>query len=96
MKYIICDIVPAIYISYKRLKLAFPNKNISLLVDENDKTKLNEISNIFNFNFNNFERNIGEIIFNDRLQNKKYLQKGEKVLFLRKKFARKKINSSKR
>ena len=42
LKYIICDIVPAIYISYERLKLAFPNKKISLLIDENDKTKLEE------------------------------------------------------
>ena len=42
LKYIICDIAPAIYISYKRLKLAFPNKKISLLIDENDKTKLEE------------------------------------------------------
>ena len=42
LKYIICDIAPAIYISYKRLKLAFPHKKISLLIDENDKTKLEE------------------------------------------------------
>ena len=42
LKYIICDIAPAIYISYKRLKLAFPDKKISLLIDVNDKTKLEE------------------------------------------------------
>ena len=40
LKYIVCDISPAIYISYSRLKLAFPNKKISLLIDENDKIEL--------------------------------------------------------
>ena len=42
LKYIICDIAPATYISYERLKKAFPNKNISLLININDKKKLNE------------------------------------------------------
>ena len=40
LKYIICDIAPALYISYERLKLAFPNKKISLLVNTNDKSEL--------------------------------------------------------
>ena len=40
LKYILCDIPPAIYISYNRLKLAFPDKKISLLIDENDKIEL--------------------------------------------------------
>ena len=40
IKYIICDIPPAIYISYERLKIAFPNKKISLLIDINDKVEL--------------------------------------------------------
>ncbi len=40
LKYILCDIAPAMYISYNRLKLAFPNKKITLLIDENDKTEL--------------------------------------------------------
>tara|TARA_B100000029_G_C17489585_1_gene928586 strand:- start:41 stop:1132 length:1092 start_codon:yes stop_codon:yes gene_type:complete len=39
--YIICDIPPSIYISYKRLKLAFPNKKIKLLIDIDDPEKLN-------------------------------------------------------
>ena len=39
-KYILCDIAPAIYISYSRLKLAFPNKTISLLIDVNNKVEL--------------------------------------------------------
>ena len=44
--YVICDIPPALYISYKRLKLGFPNKNIELLINVNDKNKLKEkISN---------------------------------------------------
>ncbi len=42
LKYIICDIAPAIYISYIRLKLAFPNKKISLLIDINNKIELEE------------------------------------------------------
>ena len=40
LKYIICDIPPAAYVSYTRLKLAFPNKKISLLIDVNDKSRL--------------------------------------------------------
>ena len=37
LNYVICDIPAAIYISYSRLKIAFPNKKISLLTDINDK-----------------------------------------------------------
>lgn len=40
--YTICDIPPAIFISYKRLKLAFPNKKIKLLIDIKDEKKLSE------------------------------------------------------
>jgi len=40
LKYILCDISPAIYISYNRLKLAFPDKKIILLIDESNKTEL--------------------------------------------------------
>jgi putative sugar O-methyltransferase len=53
LKYVICDIAPALYISYKRLSLAFPNKKISLLIDINDpaelekKIKNSDISFIF-------------------------------------------------
>ena len=42
LKYILCDIAPAIYISYSRLKLAFPDKKISLLIDINNKIELEE------------------------------------------------------
>ena len=42
LKYILCDIAPAIYISYSRLKLAFPDKTISLLIDIDNKTELEE------------------------------------------------------
>ena len=42
INYIICDIPPAIYISFKRLKLAFPNKKISLLINKNSKETLEE------------------------------------------------------
>ena len=53
LKYAICDIPPAIYISYTRLKKAFPNKKISLLIDIDDKNELqkqilsNDVSFIF-------------------------------------------------
>ena len=53
IKYILCDISPAIYLSYNRLKLAFPDKKISILIDLNDKLELekqienNDISFIF-------------------------------------------------
>ena len=53
LNYIICDIAPALYLSYTRLKLAFPNKKISLLIDVNNKVELekqienNDISFIF-------------------------------------------------
>ena len=40
--YTICDIPPAIYICYKRMKQAFPNKNIELLIDIEDEIDLNE------------------------------------------------------
>jgi putative sugar O-methyltransferase len=38
--YTICDIPPAIYISYKRLKKAFPGKKIELLIDIKDADEL--------------------------------------------------------
>jgi putative sugar O-methyltransferase len=45
-KYVICDIPPAIYIAYKRIKLGFPNKKVSLLIQNNEKESLNnEIKN---------------------------------------------------
>ncbi len=51
--YTICDIPPAIFLSYKRLKLSFPNKKINLLINENnpknllDKINKSDISFIF-------------------------------------------------
>ena len=42
LKYIICDIAPASYLSYERLKKAFPNKKVSLLIDIEDPDRLNE------------------------------------------------------
>lgn len=36
INYVICDIPPSLYISYKRLKIAFPNKKINLAIDIND------------------------------------------------------------
>jgi putative sugar O-methyltransferase len=46
IKYVICDIPPAIYIAYKRIKLGFPNKKVSLLIQNNKKQSLNnEIKN---------------------------------------------------
>ena len=40
--YTVCDIPPSIYISYKRLKLAFPKKKIKLLIDCKNSEELNE------------------------------------------------------
>ena len=39
-QYTICDIPPAIFLSYKRLRSSFPQKKITLLIDENDPKKL--------------------------------------------------------
>ena len=42
IKYVICDIPPALYISFKRLKSAYPNKKISHLVGIQNKDQLNQ------------------------------------------------------
>ena len=53
INYVVCDIPPALYISYYRLKKAFPEKKISILVEDNDQNSLqhqikkNDISFIF-------------------------------------------------
>ena len=53
IKYVICDIPPAIYISCQRLKVAFPEKQINLLLEIDKKEELersinkNDISFIF-------------------------------------------------
>ncbi len=53
LNYTICEIPPSIYISFKRLKKAFPNKKIELLIDcvsaddLNKKIDQNDISLIF-------------------------------------------------
>ena len=48
-KYIICDVPPAIFISYKRLKVRFPNKKISFCFDGNFEQEFekNDITFIF-------------------------------------------------
>lgn len=67
LNYVICDIVPAMYVSYKRLKTAFPNKKISLLVGINDKEKLekniksNDISFIFPHQLEYLSNNLFDI-----------------------------------
>tara|TARA_B100000886_G_scaffold307895_1_gene241211 strand:+ start:7 stop:1143 length:1137 start_codon:yes stop_codon:yes gene_type:complete len=46
INYVICDIPPAIYVAFKRLKLAFPDKKISLLINDHNKESLEkEIKN---------------------------------------------------
>ena len=42
ISYVICDIPPAIYMSFKRLKLAYPDKAIEYLVDIQNKDELNK------------------------------------------------------
>lgn len=67
LNYTVCDIPPSIFISYKRLKLAFPNKKIKLLVDIEDKAELNrEIKNnditfIFPHQINQIEKNFFDL-----------------------------------
>ena len=61
-KYVVCDIPPAPYISYKRLKKAFPKKRITLLFDCDTQEKLekevsrNHISFIFPHQISYFSR----------------------------------------
>ena len=63
LKYIICDIPPAIYIAYKRLKIAFPNKKIKLLIDIEESEELkrqiieNDITFIFPHHLEFFKKN---------------------------------------
>jgi len=66
LKYVICDIPPAIYISYTRLKIAFPNKKISLLFDTEDKDMLqkNIKSNDISFIFPHQLKSIDKKFFN--------------------------------
>ena len=46
LRYIICDIPPAIFISYKRLKKTFPDKKIKFLFNyKNEKSLMDEINN---------------------------------------------------
>ncbi len=40
LKYTICDIPPSIYISFERMKIAFPDRKIKLLIDINDQNSL--------------------------------------------------------
>jgi len=68
LKYVICDIPPAIYISYRRLKIAFPNKKISMLIDINDKNELqkniksNDISFVFSHQLKNIEKKFFDFV----------------------------------
>lgn len=45
IKYTICDIPPALFISYERLKNVFKNKKIGLLYSLNEDELINEINN---------------------------------------------------
>ena len=68
LNYVICDIPPSTYISYKRLKLIFPNKKISLLIDLNNEEELqerinsNDISFIFPHQLEMLDKNFFDII----------------------------------
>ena len=62
INYTICEIPPSIYISYKRLKKAFPNKKIKLLINSTkkdnliDQVKNNDISLIFPHQLNDLNK----------------------------------------
>ena len=68
-KYVICDIPLAIFISYSRLKKAFPKKKISLCIDTKDKEEMmnkllnNDILFIFPHQIQFFERKTFDIFF---------------------------------
>ena len=53
INYTICDIPPSIYISYERMKLAFPNKKVAILIECNNTKELkqNILKNDINFIF---------------------------------------------
>ena len=51
IKYVICDIPPALYISYERLRKVFHNKKIDLVYKEQDKNKLNNKINELDISF---------------------------------------------
>lgn len=67
LNYTICEIPPSIYISYKRLKKAFPDKKIKLLIDYEEKKDLaeqikkNDISLIFPHQLNILNEKIFDI-----------------------------------
>ena len=67
-KYVICDIPPAIFISYKRLQVAFPEKKISLLFDVTNKDELekkineSDISFIFPHQLDLFSKNFIDLV----------------------------------
>ena len=68
MNYVICDIPPAIYISYKRLKKAFPGKKISVLFDCDGEKNLyknileNDISFIFPHQLGSINHRIFDLV----------------------------------
>ena len=66
VKYTICDIPPAIFISFKRLKDAFPKKKIKILIDiENEEQLLNElVKNDISFIFPHQLEKINKYFFN--------------------------------
>lgn len=67
-KYVICDIPPAIFISYKRLKKAFPNKKIKLLIDINNANELkkkileNDVTFIIPHQISYFEKKLFDLV----------------------------------
>ena len=67
LKYVICDIPLALWISYCRLKEAFPEKKIKLCCDTNSKNEIekalieNDILFIFPHQINLFEKKIFDI-----------------------------------
>jgi SAM-dependent methyltransferase len=51
IKYTICDIPPALFVSYERLKKVFNTKKIGLLYDLQDSVELNNSINNFDISF---------------------------------------------
>ena len=67
-KYVVCDIPPTIFISYKRLQVAFPGKKIALLFNISNKDEMekkineNDISFIFPHQLELFSENFIDLV----------------------------------
>ncbi len=67
IKFIVCDIPPSLYISYKRLKTAFPQKKINILINKDGidlekEVEKSDISFIFPHQLDSFRKNFFDLV----------------------------------